>query len=195
MSSSTRSKKIQSPTNLQHSNKPPDSKFFLKKCRVCGQALSLYSQRQATNVFKVSSCCKVHGCVHRNCAEKFSKRNNLSYQFDALTYEDDDSTSLYCYVCQTSCFYCPKKHVMANNDKDGFFIQSCTNCSRWCISSEKCKGDSDHSLCNECQTMIDDKVKLNDISPLPCISPITTECDPKKQCDVHKAISVLLVGK
>ena len=195
MSSCTRSKKIQSPTNLQHSNKPPDSKFFLKKCRVCGQALSLYSQRQATNVFKVSSCCKVYGCLHRICAERFSTGVNSSYKFDALTYEDDDSTSLYCYVCRTRCFYCPKKHTLPKSNRERFFIQSCTNCSKWCITTEKCKADSNHSLCYECQNMTEDNVKLNNILPLPCISPITTECDPKKQCSVYDAISVLLLGK
>ena len=173
---------------------PPD-KFFLDKCRVCGNTLSLYSQRQASNVFKVTTCCKVFGGLHIRCGLKFSTGLNASYNFDALTYENDTSTSLYCFVCRTRCFYCNKKHQVSKNNSQEYFIESCTQCNKWCYTNQKCKGDSDDSLCVECQNITQDNVNLENVLPLPFISPITTECDPKKHTSIHEAISVLLVGK
>ena len=156
--------------------------------------MSLYSQRQATNVFKKSSCCKVFGCLHTRCAKNFSQGIIASYKFDALTYENDNSMPLYCYVCRTGCFYCSKRHTTSQSKSDGVFIESCSNCTKWCYTTQNCKGDIDESLCVECKNITQDKVKIDNNLATPFISPITTECDPEKFTSIHKAITVLLEG-
>ena len=115
MSQLVRLKKTTTPSKI------PPEKFFLDKCRVCGKQLSLFSQRQSTNVFKTTTCCKVYGCLHISCARKVSTALDGSYQFDPLTYESDTSTSLYCFLCMTKFFYCKKQHDMPRNNKEGYF--------------------------------------------------------------------------
>ena len=103
--------------------------------------------------------------------------------------------SLYCFVCRTRCFYCNKNHQVSKNNSQEYFIESCTQCNKWCYTNQKCKGDSDDLSYIECQNITQDNVNLENVLPLPFISPITTECDPKKHTSIHEAISVLLVGK
>ena len=173
-----------------------DLRYSLHKCRVCGKELSLQSPRQATNVFKITKCCKVFGCLHIKCARKVSTGLDGSYKFDALTYGDDNSTSLYCFVCNTKCFFCGKNHRLPLDNKDqDTSVGSCIQCNKWCYMTKKCNVASVALQCHECKSKIDNNEVISDQPPIQYpISPITTECNSSQQVRIHQAISKLLTG-
>ena len=111
--------------------KSVDEHFKLEQCRVCHRTLSFVSQCQAQNVFKICACCKVYGCLHIKCAEQVSTAFNPSYKFNSLSYEEDTSTSLYCFVCYTKCFVCGRNHRLSPTNKDqDISIESCVQCNK-----------------------------------------------------------------
>ena len=81
---------------------PPD-KYCLNQCRVCSKALSLNFSRQGTkhNIFKMTSCCNVFSFFHIKCIRKFALAMDASYKFDVLSYESDENSPLYCFLCKT----------------------------------------------------------------------------------------------
>ena len=182
--------------------KPPPDQHFLTKCRVCSNTLSFHSSRQITNnVFKTTSCCNVFGCLHTSCAIRVSSVLDHSYKFDHSTYENDNRTSLYCFICATNCFYCQKNHPLpgcpnaSNQLNQGINIDSCVECNNWCYYLKKCKKDGHASICPKCVTK--NKVeKPNDIElQRQCISPITRDCDAALLSKINDCIPELLSGK
>ena len=154
----------------------------------------MFSQRKATNVFKTTTCCKVYGCLHISCARKVSTALDGFYQFDPLTFEIDTSTSLYCFVCRTKCFYCDKNHQLSKNNREKHFIQSCTECNKWCYTNANCKGDSLVTLCGACKQITKCNVPSENVSTPPSLSPITTQCDSVMASEIHDAISTFIIG-
>ena len=49
-------------------------------------------------------------------------------------------------------------------------------------------------LCVACKKKLKDNATSDKFSPIPSLSPITTQCDPVKEMFIHEAISVLIEG-
>ena len=175
---------------------PSDLRKALDKCGLCGKTLSLQSARKSNNVFKITKCCSVFGCVHIKCAKRVSTLLNGSYKFDQYTYGDENSVSLYCFVCKTKCFVCGKNHQLPPGNKDqDVSVRSCLSCNKWCYITKKCNADKSIKHCHECKFKIDTNEVISNESPIhSAISPITNQCDSSKQVRIHKALTQLLKG-
>ena len=95
---------------------------------VCFRHLLLNSARQGSkfNIFKTTKCCKEHSALHIRCASLFARVMDASYKFDSSTYEDDENTQLYCFLCEKNCFYCGKKYLLDRNAEE-LSVDVCKN--------------------------------------------------------------------
>ena len=89
--------------------------------------------------------------------------------------------------------FCGKNHTLPKNNQE-YFVESCTECNKWCYTNNKCKGDSVDSLCVDCKKKSLDNATSDKVSPMYSISPITTQFDPSKRLLAHNHISSLLDG-
>ena len=64
-------------------------------------------------ITKVTTCF-LFKTAHFNCEKGFSMKIKKYYQFDPESYVNDTSSLLLCVNCNELCFYCGKKHIMAN---------------------------------------------------------------------------------
>ena len=182
--------------------KSPPDQHVITKCRVCARSLSFISSRQITNnIFKTTSCCKVFSCLHISCAIRVSSVLDHSYNSDEFTYENDNSTSLYCFICATNCFYCQKNHPLpplpnaSNQLNQDINIDSCVICNNWCYFLKKCKKDDHESICPECVNKNKGEKPNDKELQRQCISPISSDCDAALISEINDCIPELLSGK
>ena len=102
---------------------------------------------------------------------------------------------LYCFLCATNCFYCEKKHPLppdSHKHEVEFNVDSITKCNNWCLYLNRCKSDSDESICCKCLNKKEMGNTIDKDFVRQSISPITTNCDAAKTSAIHKSISELL---
>ena len=145
----------------------------------------------------MTSCCKVYSRLHTSCAIRVSSVLDHFYNFDDSTYENDNSTSLYCFICATNCFYCKKKHPLpplpnaSNKLNEDLYIDSCVVCNNWCFFLKKCKKDADASICPECVDKNEGEKPNDKEFEQQCISPITSNCDAAMNSEINDCIPEL----
>ena len=91
----------------------------------------------STSNSKTTKCCDKHGPLHIKCISKLSCAMDVSYNFDVLTYADDESMSLNFFLCEKSYFYCGKKRQLGQKH---ISVDVCIICKKsWCYFPNKCR--------------------------------------------------------